>query len=275
VANSTTVNSGGWMTIRSGGTATNIIAADSAFLRIVVAPDTYVQGTYAGSAFEMKDAYISGYTLNRNCDMDISSGGVADSTTVNSGGWMVIDSGVANSTTVNSGGSLSIHSGGTATNIVAEDGARVNIPVASNTYIQGTYNGSAFEMKDAYISGYTVNSGGKMRISSGGVRTALRSITDPCPFPAAAWRIILMLMVLWIFTAAAWRTTLSPIAAGCTFSAGVWRTVLRSTPAAAWTSPAAVHIAAVCRLRKALWLRLMKAVLSTLRLPVALLKMTI
>ncbi|MBE6403339.1 MAG: hypothetical protein E7039_06420, partial [Lentisphaerae bacterium] len=169
VANSTTVNSGGWMTIRSGGTATNIIAADSAFLRIVVAPDTYVQGTYAGSAFEMKDAYISGYTLNRNCDMDISSGGVADSTTVNSGGWMVIDSGVANSTTVNSGGSLSIHSGGTATNIVAEDGARVNIPVASNTYIQGTYNGSAFEMKDAYISGYTVNSGGKMRISSGGV----------------------------------------------------------------------------------------------------------
>ena len=189
VANSTTVNSGGRMYISSGGTATNIIASSGAWLGITVAENTYIQGTSNGSAFEMKDAYISGYTVNYGC-IYISSGGVANRTNVNSSGWMYISSGgVANSTTVNSGGcsmyisnggtaikttvnwdsDMCIYSGGTATNIIASSGARLRITVAENTYIQGTSNGSAFEMKDAYISGYTVNELCYMYIESGGV----------------------------------------------------------------------------------------------------------
>ena len=68
--------------------------------------------------------------------MHISSGGVANSTTVN-GGDMYIDSGVANSTTVNSGGGMDIWYGG----------------VANST---------------------TVNSGGHMFIWSGGTATAIK-----------------------------------------------------------------------------------------------------
>ena len=155
VANSTTVNSGGYMYISSGGTATDIIASNGARLTINVASNTYIQGTYAGSAFEMKNAYISGYTVNSSVNMYISSGGVANSTTVNSGGYM------------------SITSGGSATDIIAHNGAKLAINVASNTYIQGTYAGSAFEMKNAYISGYTVNYGGDMVISSGGTASEI------------------------------------------------------------------------------------------------------
>jgi len=168
VANSTTVNSGGYMWIDSGGTATDITAQAGAWLGITVASDTYIQGTYNGSAFEMKDAFISGYTVNDYGMMEIGSGGVANSTTVNDYGWMYIYSGgVANSTTVN-GGVMCIDSGGTATDITAQAGVRLDLTVASDTYIQGTYNGSAFEMRDAFISGYTVN-WGNMYICSGGV----------------------------------------------------------------------------------------------------------
>jgi len=164
-ADSTTVNAYGNMYIFSGGTATNIVAESGAYLGITVAPDTYIQGTYNGSAFEMKNAYISGYTLDGT--MYISSGGMANYTTVNSSGYMDIYSGgTANSTTVNSGGGMYIYSGGTATDIVAQSGAYLGITVAPDTYIKGTYNGSAFEMKNAFISSYTVK--GLMYIESGG-----------------------------------------------------------------------------------------------------------
>ena len=131
-ASDTVVNSGGYLGVYYGGTATNIIASDGARLHMLVASNTYMQGSYNGSAFEMKDGYISGYTVNSGC-------------------------------------SMAIVSGGTATNIIASDGARLYMRVVSDTYIQGSYNGSAFEMKDAYISGYTVNFWGEMDIFSGGV----------------------------------------------------------------------------------------------------------
>ncbi|MBQ4330088.1 MAG: AIDA repeat-containing protein, partial [Lentisphaeria bacterium] len=106
---------------------------------ITVASNTYIQGTYAGSAFEMKNAFISGYTVNSGGAMHICYGGVANSTTVNSSGRMLIDSGrVANSTTVNSGGwmcisyygvhrgSLQIESGAT---VSAYKGAKIDFTV--------------------------------------------------------------------------------------------------------------------------------------------------
>jgi len=150
-ADNTTVNSYGVMYISSGGTANNTTVNSYGYMRIS-------SGGVANST-----------TVNSMGSMFISSGGVANSTTVNSSGVMYISGGVANSTTVNSRGSMYIYSGGTATNIVAESGAKLTITVASNTYIQGTYAGSAFEMKNAFISGYTVNSSRWMYISSGGV----------------------------------------------------------------------------------------------------------
>ena len=173
VANSTTVNSGGDMDISSGGTATNIIATSGAGLGITVALDTYIQGTYAGSAFEMKNAQISGYTINSHGNMYISNGGEANSTTVNSYGWMCISNGgVANSTTVNSDGFMYISSGGEANSTTVNSSGRMYISsggVANRT---------------------TVNSWGSMYISSGGTHCGSLQIASGATVSAYSGAVI-------------------------------------------------------------------------------------
>ena len=85
-----TVNPDCFLHVSSGGTATNIVAIDwRAGLGITVAPNTYIQGTYDGSAFEMKDAKISGYTVSRGY-LYVFSGGTAHFTTVNYDGSLYV-----------------------------------------------------------------------------------------------------------------------------------------------------------------------------------------
>ena len=210
MANNTTVDSGG-LYVYSGGTATNIAVSDRGYLGLTVATDTYVQGCVDGSAFEMKDAFISGYVVHSGY-LDISSDGTARSLTVNSGGSLVVQNGgtateivenggyvsvaddksvtftpntfsdlvlssaaatihsgtTANNTTINSGGRFYVYSGGTARNIIVSSGAKLFFVVAPDTYIQGRADGSAFEMKDSFLSEYTINSGCSLFVASGG-----------------------------------------------------------------------------------------------------------
>ena len=149
-ANSITLSSGGDLYISSGGKASNITIKDG-LLNFPVAPNTYVQGTSAGSAFIMQDAHLSGYTINSAYRIHVSSGGTATSSTVNYGnlyissggtannttintsggvlkGIMFIENGgKANNTTVNSGGALYVSSGGTALNVTSMAGAQINV----------------------------------------------------------------------------------------------------------------------------------------------------
>ena len=92
-AANTTVNSGGHLHV-SGGTAANLVLAEGAYCDFTVAPNTYIQGTSAGSAFLMENASISGYTVNSG-SMYVYSGGTAISTTVNSGRMYVYSGGTA------------------------------------------------------------------------------------------------------------------------------------------------------------------------------------
>ncbi|MBQ7404384.1 MAG: AIDA repeat-containing protein, partial [Lentisphaeria bacterium] len=105
IANSTTVNSSGYMSISSGGTANST-------------------------------------TVNSRGSMYISSGGTANSTTVNRWGSMYIRSGgVANRTTVNSGGYIRISSGGTA-KLIKENGGYVDVADGANvTFASNTISG--------------------------------------------------------------------------------------------------------------------------------------
>ncbi|MBR4254126.1 MAG: AIDA repeat-containing protein [Lentisphaeria bacterium] len=78
----------------------------------------------------------------------VSSGGTANKTTVNSGGWMLVSSGgTANNTTVNSGGMMAVFSGGTANDTIVYSG------------------GSLDFYPSATINRATVNFGGKMRLN--------------------------------------------------------------------------------------------------------------
>ena len=195
VANSTThLHYSGRMYISSGGVASNTTAscghmficsggiANSTILKggndyggggsMYIASGGVANSTTmsGGNMFISSGGVANSTTVNSLGRMHISSGGETSHTTLNSGGILWISSGgEANSTTVNSGGRMNISSGGTATDITVAEGGCLCITVASGTYIQGTYNDSVFEMKDASISDYTIHSGGSMTISSGGV----------------------------------------------------------------------------------------------------------
>ena len=114
-------------------------------------------------AYLISSGVISNGITLFNDYMTIYSGGVANSTTVNSSGYMFISSGgIANSTTVNSSGGMNIYSGGIANSTTVNSSGRMNISsggIASST---------------------TVNSRGDMYISSGGIANSTTVKNSGC-----------------------------------------------------------------------------------------------
>ena len=174
-ANGVTVNDGGSMFLYSGGTVSNLTASTGAYLGIVVAPGTYIQGTTDGGTLRMENGVVSHYTVNLG-SLSVSSGGTANDITVNSGGRLFIAAdGVANAIVENGGyvnvvdgadvsfaantfsgcvlanTSATVHSGTTADAAVVDAGGYLNV-----------YEGGA-------ANGATVNSGGFLKLFSGGI----------------------------------------------------------------------------------------------------------
>ena len=186
-ATNPTVKDGCVLEVTGGGSATGIVAEEGAFLSLAVAPGTFVQGAYAGSAFEITGGAVTGLAVHSGFNLDVSSGGVVRDTPVGTNGYLTVSSGgVASDTTVKKEGNLFVCSGGTAsgvdvqsdgrvfvreggsaTGIVAADGADFSFVVAPGTYMQGTYAGSAFEIGSA-VTGLKVNSRFSFDIGSGG-----------------------------------------------------------------------------------------------------------
>jgi len=163
VANSTTVNSGGWMSISSGGTAT-AIRENGGYVNV-----------YYGANVTFVSNTIEGLTLSFYTSMTIHKNTVASSTTLSGGEMYISSGGVANSTTVNYGGSMYISSGGTANSTTLYYGAMYisNGGVANSTTLSGGdsfYESAVMSIKSGGVANSTtVNSGGGMYISSGGV----------------------------------------------------------------------------------------------------------
>ena len=143
----------------------------------------YSDGILTSSGTEITDTILQ---YGGNNSMHITSGGVANSTTINCWGGMEISAGgTANSTTVNLDGFMNIHSGGTA-NSTTNNAGHMRIytgGTANNTILDGgmyifsggTANSTAVNSSGCmFISSCgtanstTVNSSGRMFISSGG-----------------------------------------------------------------------------------------------------------
>jgi autotransporter passenger strand-loop-strand repeat protein len=110
------------------------------------------------------------FTVQNCSDSETGSAyqGVADLTTVRSGGVMrLVSGGSAGHTTVGNGGLLELLSGGTATNVVATAGANLKFDFSPDTYIQGTMDGYDFELKDGILPSFLVKSQ-TLEVSSGG-----------------------------------------------------------------------------------------------------------
>ena len=190
VANSTTVNSGGGLEIYSGGTAMSIKENGGYVLVEEGANVTFASHTFSGLVLFWDSATVhSGTTANRTTVAEgkilVSSGGVANSTTVNSSGYLFVSSGgIVNNTTVNSGAGLYVSSGGTAMSI-KENGGYVSVAEGANvTFVSHTISGLVLSWGSATVhSGTTahsttVNSSGRLEISSGGKLTGLTTIAS-------------------------------------------------------------------------------------------------
>lgn len=151
-----TIKAGGGFLIHKGGVVTGIEAEKDAKMSIIVSPDTYVQGASNGSAFEIKDGFVSNYTVHAGNDLFIVSGGTAADVTIEKDGL------------------LSVKSGGLASNIIAQKGAKIRLEIAPNTFAQGTLNGSKFEVRNGVLSNYNITSGGKVVVLSGGIVKQLK-----------------------------------------------------------------------------------------------------
>ena len=149
VANSISILGSGSMTVASGGSASNISASYGTYLGLAVASDTYIQGTSNGNAFEMKDAYLLGYSFNSGY-LTVYSGGVARDIVCQSGNMNVLSSGFVAFATLNQSGRLYVSSGGLVNNI--------NV----NNYYSYLYVSSGGVANDTFINSgcFTVSYGG-------------------------------------------------------------------------------------------------------------------
>jgi autotransporter passenger strand-loop-strand repeat protein len=236
VANSTNVgNRDGISYVSSGGTANGtIFSGGTIFLSGGTANDTFFDYS-DGSAYIIvagggtaNDTEVRGYPPNSNwrnralvvCSggtanhttlyagghlhlwhgIDLNGGfgcGVANDTTVNSGGRVEVESGTANRTTVNNGGVASVYSNGTANDTIVNSGGRFIVEngsatgivenggyvvvrmsdIEDGTFVANTINGLILCSNSATIhSGTTANSttitsGGYLYVYSDGMTT--------------------------------------------------------------------------------------------------------
>lgn len=146
-----TIKAGGSFLVHNGGVATDVEAEKDAFVSIIVSPGTYVRGTTNGSAFEIKDGFVSNYTVHDRSELFMASGGTAVDVTIEKNGL------------------ISVKSGGFASNVAAQKGARIRLETAPGTFARGTSDGSRFEVKNGVLSGYDITSGGKVVVLRGGI----------------------------------------------------------------------------------------------------------
>ena len=127
---------------------------------------------YSSGTLTSSGKTINGVTLvsGGNDNMCISSGGIANDTSINTKGYMHISSGgTANSTTINSDGYMHISSGGTAnyTTINAYGDMYVSSGGTANDTIIDSY-GYMYVKSGGTANSTTVNSDGIITIGSGG-----------------------------------------------------------------------------------------------------------
>ncbi len=166
VANSTTINFGGRQIVSSGGTANSTTIND-------------------GRQDVLNDGVANKTILNFNCYQCVSSGGVANYTTINSGGeQFVLNDGMANFTTISSGGVVNFwveipmgfgeFESGYANVINQQAGGAIiadttaTITGGTNTRTDGH---SAFSIVSGVASNFLLENDGKLYVETGNSAT--------------------------------------------------------------------------------------------------------
>ena len=177
IANKSFIINGGTQNISSGGiTNSSLITSNSQ------------QNVYFGG--------IANFTTNNGCWFSVFSGGVANITTLNSGGYLLLSSGgiansttivgggalmvagVANFTTINSSGRQIISSGGVANSTIINSGGSRGVG-SGGTVNSTTINSGGYQWVDSggVANFTTINSGGRQWVDSGGIASVINQQT--------------------------------------------------------------------------------------------------
>ena len=149
-ANLIAVNSGGKMYVSSGGFANDLTINSVGRVSVFM-------GGKTDSSF-----------LNSRGELTVLSGGVAENTRMDAYSYLYISSGgVASNTTLGWRCSMFVSAGASAIDTFIDTYARMNIWVASDTYMTGTVAGSSFELSSGVLSGFTLYQNGNLYIISG------------------------------------------------------------------------------------------------------------
>ncbi|HCL9751784.1 TPA: autotransporter outer membrane beta-barrel domain-containing protein, partial [Escherichia coli] len=209
----TTINSGGMLSVSSGGSAVDITQNSGGI--IFADTSATLRGTNINGSFSIAGGSASNMLLENGGNLSVLNGHQATSTTINSGGFQNVSSGgSATGTTINSGGYQNVHVNGNVTKTTITDGGILQVDVGgsasqvtqnsggaivantsavlSGTNGKGTFSiagGSAVNMllengglltvlggHDA--SDTTVGSDGTLSVQSGGVLRGTTTLTD-------------------------------------------------------------------------------------------------
>ena len=167
-ASGATVNSGGALHISSGGSASAVqLNAGGCLGAFSFAEDRYWEEIVDGSVSISDKFRIVGNSAF------VADGGVADNTTVNSGGTLYISSGGAADNTAVNGGSMFISDGGTASGATVFLNGIMHV-LSGGAASDTTMNGGSMIISSGGVASSTTVSGGALYISRGGVATQVR-----------------------------------------------------------------------------------------------------
>ena len=160
------VHAGGVLYAYNSATVTGIVADEGAWLSLTVGSNAYAKGTYAGTAFELKET-ADGFTVHGA--LNVAKGGIAKNTVVTGNNYLYVSStGLASQTAVNPGGHMKVYSGGTAKVTDVTGGEFIAQDNGSADVVNVGYLAEAKVSAGGIVTNVTVDSGGDLRVSAGG-----------------------------------------------------------------------------------------------------------
>jgi autotransporter passenger strand-loop-strand repeat protein len=141
-----------------------------------LATDVSVEGFFDSGVTVFSGGSLCRVKVCAGGNVDILSGGFVSSATLSSGadGVYVFSGGLLSAATCESGAKLIVSGSGSASGLTVSKGALLSFCVAKETFISGTSAGSAFEIKNGAVNGFSVDSGCQLVVSSGCLAQAIR-----------------------------------------------------------------------------------------------------
>ena len=167
-AKNTQVLNGGNLVVSEGGAADGANLLNGGVMTVDKAEVVNTKISAGGKLSLVNGAVANSTTLLAGAVAGFSAGAVLKNTVVNAGAELQASAGaVVDGVEVASGAVFTVAPGTSATGVAVAQGAVFNVNLTSDTYITGTYDGEAFEIKNSTVNGCGIFDGFNCYVASG------------------------------------------------------------------------------------------------------------